>query len=351
MPYIESGVGAGQPNAWSDVMTVQFLLNKWIVPGGIPDIGPLVCDGLCGKKTTQAITSFNVFYPTIFPPRSHFEPKGAGFARLEGPLPDWLMGRIKGNTPAKPAPKKNGLTRDEQAKVEELLRKYDIAGADAEVVRKWITRGTDTVTALGQIEDILTIVDTFRISGMASVGGQIGGISQISGFSAALGVVGPIAMFVGFAFAAGDILARQAQQYMAIAIAFWLVAWGHGLAVPKGCPDIKRRFLALDDVTSAELDTAWKAGCDAAPNILDRIVGHIYDETPAHMTRTRCRETLRAIWAGTDRTKLARALLMQMRDSFKEETVFGGLWGLVPGSENAATAVFFTSEVPRITYP
>lgn len=73
---------------------------------------------------------------------------------------------------------------------------------------------------------------------------------------------------------------------------------------------------------------------------------HIWQNTPAHMTKARCRAGITLLWGETDATKLARAHLAAMRKSFYDT----GLFGLLE-SENAGSALFFDVHVPRIRYP
>lgn len=66
---ISAPVGIGSPNRADDVRTIQELVNK--VPldqGGLPDDKKLVVDGICGPKTQDAISKFQL---------KHFGWKGA----------------------------------------------------------------------------------------------------------------------------------------------------------------------------------------------------------------------------------------------------------------------------------
>lgn len=102
MAYLKAGVGEGFPNRKSDVTTVQILLNKWIVPGGVPVVRTaLDVDGLFGPKTGFAIISFKLSNFLEFPALNHIQPRSSTLSKLDGPLPSHLF-----PTPADgPAPK------------------------------------------------------------------------------------------------------------------------------------------------------------------------------------------------------------------------------------------------------
>lgn len=232
MNRLKAGAGEGQPNRKSDVITVQILLNKWIVPGGVRLVSEsLDVDGLCGPKTKAAIAAFRPTYPVEFLPFPIVMPEGLTLKKLDGPMPDHLFpmpGPGGGPAPRKPCskPKKTGLTQAEREKVEELIREHGLSGTEATMVREIVNNAGDVVSVLGQLDDALEIVESLRWAG---------GIGQVSTASAILGIIGPIFMFIGFVCVVNDMMERDAKHDTAIAIAFWLVSWAHDRPVPKGC--------------------------------------------------------------------------------------------------------------------
>ena len=71
---ISKSVGRGGANASHDVMTVQVLLNKWIMLRLIPGIDPLGIDGVSGPKTKRAIGAFQLRYVDVAKPDMRVAP-------------------------------------------------------------------------------------------------------------------------------------------------------------------------------------------------------------------------------------------------------------------------------------
>jgi len=100
---ITTKVGKGQPNSKiSDNTAVQNLLNKFIQPGCIIGLAPLIPDGQVGSKTIAAIAKFQRDIVGFNNPDSYVSPGGQTLAALNGPL-KWA-----GNKP--PTPPSNGGT-------------------------------------------------------------------------------------------------------------------------------------------------------------------------------------------------------------------------------------------------
>jgi hypothetical protein len=58
---ISAPVGQGAPNIFTDVLTIQELINQVPVSeGGLPDDKKLAVDGICGPKTKDAISKFQL---------------------------------------------------------------------------------------------------------------------------------------------------------------------------------------------------------------------------------------------------------------------------------------------------
>ena len=86
MATIQKPVGKGAKNDKWDVMTVQILLNKFIVPGCLPGINVLVSDGVCGQKTLKAIVHFQSGIVGMKSPDALVHPGGTTLIALNGPL-------------------------------------------------------------------------------------------------------------------------------------------------------------------------------------------------------------------------------------------------------------------------
>jgi peptidoglycan hydrolase-like protein with peptidoglycan-binding domain len=85
MVDIKHSVGKGGKNDSGDVLTVQILLNKFIIPGFLG--GPvLVQDGIAGKKTKAAIKAFQAVYLGFGAPDGKVDPGGKTIKALNGPL-------------------------------------------------------------------------------------------------------------------------------------------------------------------------------------------------------------------------------------------------------------------------
>lgn len=78
-------VGFGKTNAKTDVMNVQLLLNKFIVPGRLA-LPVLVVDGDCGKKTRAAIKAFQGFFLGWKDPDGGVSPGKPTLAALNGSI-------------------------------------------------------------------------------------------------------------------------------------------------------------------------------------------------------------------------------------------------------------------------
>jgi hypothetical protein len=86
MASIQKSVGLKCKNDKWDVLVVQMLLNKFIMPGCLPPLAPLMLDGQCGNKTVTAIYAFqNGIMGQKKPPMS-ISPDGLTIERLNGPL-------------------------------------------------------------------------------------------------------------------------------------------------------------------------------------------------------------------------------------------------------------------------
>ena len=97
---IKASVGKGGHNDLWDVMTVQTLLNKFIVAGCLQPLCPLAPDGRAGPKTCKAIEEFQCEYLGFSDPDGRVDPGGPTLARLMGGL-----------APKAPAPTVSGDVR------------------------------------------------------------------------------------------------------------------------------------------------------------------------------------------------------------------------------------------------
>ena len=97
---IKASVGKGGHNDLWDVMTVQTLLNKFIVAGCLQPLCPLAPDGRAGPKTCKAIEEFQCEYLGFSDPDGRVDPGGPPLARL-----------VAGLAPKAPAPAASGDVR------------------------------------------------------------------------------------------------------------------------------------------------------------------------------------------------------------------------------------------------
>lgn len=86
MADIQKSVGKGGKNDIWDVMVVQLLLNKFIIPGCLPGVKPLGADGVYGNKTAEAITTFQKSILGFNSPDGRVDPSGKTLSALNGPL-------------------------------------------------------------------------------------------------------------------------------------------------------------------------------------------------------------------------------------------------------------------------
>ena len=83
---IKNPVGLKCKNDKYDVLVVQMLLNKFIMPGCIPPLAPLMLDGDCGNKTCIALYAFQNGILGWKKPDMKVDPNGQTLAALNGPL-------------------------------------------------------------------------------------------------------------------------------------------------------------------------------------------------------------------------------------------------------------------------
>jgi len=86
MSTITSPVGEGQANINTDVMTVQLMLNKFLVLGVPPGIGALAADGKFGPQTKTAVVAFQK-HVVGMKPDGLVMPISATMNALNGPVP------------------------------------------------------------------------------------------------------------------------------------------------------------------------------------------------------------------------------------------------------------------------
>src|SRR3989442_7804567 len=98
MASIKEPVGKKCKNNTYDVMVIQILLNRFIIPGCMKPFPPLGIDGQCGKVTKAAIVWFQLNVMNNAFPDGKVHPNGTTLAALNGPL-KWPSG------PPKPIPK------------------------------------------------------------------------------------------------------------------------------------------------------------------------------------------------------------------------------------------------------
>jgi len=91
MVTLTASVGHNKTNAKTDVMNVQLLLNKFIIPGRIA-LAPLAADGKCGKKTVAAIKMFQAVYFGWNHPDGVVAPNQQTLAALNGDINQPQMG-------------------------------------------------------------------------------------------------------------------------------------------------------------------------------------------------------------------------------------------------------------------
>lgn len=101
---ITTKVGKGQPNSKiGDNTAVQNLLNKFIQPGCLNGLSPLIPDGQVGSKTIAAIEKFQRDILGFKNPDSYVSPGGQTLAALNGPL-KWSKPPIPDNGTPKSDP-------------------------------------------------------------------------------------------------------------------------------------------------------------------------------------------------------------------------------------------------------
>jgi hypothetical protein len=129
MATIQKSVGKKGKNISEDVMVIQLLLNKFIVPGCMLPFKPLGVDGDCGKMTKAAIVWFQLNVMGNPFPDGRVDPGGNTLNALNGPL-KWPTGPPK--TPPKPEPdpepppvSKYDPRRIDPTKFDKVLRKPD----------------------------------------------------------------------------------------------------------------------------------------------------------------------------------------------------------------------------------
>ena len=83
---IQKPVGLKCKNDKYDVLVVQMLLNKFIMPGCLPPLAPLLLDGKCGNKTVIAIHAFQNGIMGRKSPTMQINPYGDTLEALNGPL-------------------------------------------------------------------------------------------------------------------------------------------------------------------------------------------------------------------------------------------------------------------------
>jgi hypothetical protein len=86
MASIQKSVGLKCKNDKWDVLVVQMLLNKFIMPGCLLPLAPLMLDGECGNKTVTAIYAFQNGIMGLKSPDMKISPDGPTLGRLNGPL-------------------------------------------------------------------------------------------------------------------------------------------------------------------------------------------------------------------------------------------------------------------------
>lgn len=85
MTVIQNSVGQNGINRQSDVVEIQKLLNRFIVPGHLVG-APLVTDGIAGNLTKGAIGQFQRTYAGFQYPDKRVDPAGKTFVALNGPV-------------------------------------------------------------------------------------------------------------------------------------------------------------------------------------------------------------------------------------------------------------------------
>lgn len=86
MASIQQSVGKNQKNNFNDVFVVQMLLNKFLMPGCLPGVSPLVANGLYGTPTGNAIVSFQRSIVGMTAPDCWITPSCGTLTTLNGPL-------------------------------------------------------------------------------------------------------------------------------------------------------------------------------------------------------------------------------------------------------------------------
>lgn len=79
MQTLAASVGRDGENRYADVVFVQFLLNKFDIPG---ELVPLVVDGDAGQKTVRRIEAFQKHLVMLNSPDGRVDPGGRSFQKL-----------------------------------------------------------------------------------------------------------------------------------------------------------------------------------------------------------------------------------------------------------------------------
>jgi hypothetical protein len=84
MTGITGSVGTGGANRAADVRVIQELLNRHMARFGLP---PLIVDGLCGPKTSEAVRRYQQMVVKLTMPDGRVDPAGLTLGALTADLP------------------------------------------------------------------------------------------------------------------------------------------------------------------------------------------------------------------------------------------------------------------------
>lgn len=99
---ISSSVGAGAPNASSDVIAVQLMLNHFIRNDWMNGTKKLILDGACGTKTKGAVSNFLSLYAPVEFPTGKISARGDGIKFMNDHAGDLSPGKSVPKAPTKP---------------------------------------------------------------------------------------------------------------------------------------------------------------------------------------------------------------------------------------------------------
>lgn len=334
---LNASVGLKQKNNKWDVIPVQFLLNKFIMPGGLPGTDPLVVDGDCGKLTKGAILQFQMIYVGV--PTGVVQSPSPTLTKLNGPLPSHLTKRPS----AKPPKPKKGSPADKKididAYIEQFGRKVELTAADKKFIRSALSTYSDVTGTIDVITNAIDIVHAVR--------GTTAGISQIGTFSGILGFFGPFLQFAGFVAALDEAMDTHLKLYSAIAASFYITAWANNRTFPYRYATYEARIRKSPDITYSwrAMQDAWERGEIVGIKGKNEMVRRATTETG--QGKSEAEKALKFLFRRFEPDDLVKRLCRSMKPAFGNR----GPFGLLPPSMSPGEVIFFDHTIDGLRFP